>query len=179
MNSELANAVINLAESGRFFAPIQGGGDRFPYRVENFHEALSISRLSEGEIIEPNYQSLLASFIQNETRIRDGIYARNDWSKISDLEDEACAKLEKAVQRVPDTYREAIDDVLAHLSICWLSRLTVGYDPFFEKIFEAYLYGFWPCGWIDAGSHSEVNRTGQPKQAEGPHANQNVRLIVF
>lgn len=45
-------------------------------------------------------------------------------------------------------YDELMDDIISDLSDCFISRFIDGKsNPFFEKIFEAYQSGGWPCGW--------------------------------
>jgi hypothetical protein len=155
MNIEFANTVIEFASSGRLLNPNPEFIERFPSRVESFNTALMISRLSDDEVIEPNYRSLSRIFSQAESRIRDVVYSRRDWRVISQLETETFAQLEKSLDRMPKHFLDAADDILAHLSICWLSRL-IGEDSFFERVFEAYAFGFWPCGWLEADDQSDI-----------------------
>jgi len=50
--------------------------------------------------------------------------------------------------RVDEKYQEVFDDVTADLWNCLISRAIQGNAPgFFEKLFDAYKQGLWPCGW--------------------------------
>ena len=49
---------------------------------------------------------------------------------------------------LPESYMLALNDIHGDLSSCARSRAYVGAaNPFFEKLFNFYKAGVWPCGW--------------------------------
>jgi len=49
---------------------------------------------------------------------------------------------------LPEEYMQALNDIDGDMSCCARSRAMVGkQNHFFEKIFQIYQNGAWPCGW--------------------------------
>lgn len=60
-------------------------------------------------------------------------------------------------QSLSRKYEELLDDIVSDLNMCLYSRAIQGKDNvFFEKIYEAYQLGGWPCGWAGGWPDGEI-----------------------
>ena len=134
-NSSLVEEVIELAERGPLLRP-QGviAGERVRV-VRDFAEA---TEFAHRRFISDDEDAM------NWTDLRE-LQARN----ISQAPDEIWTRLAEIVPgRVPPAYAAVMDDVIADLANIASSRGVSGAgDSLWDRMWEAYRQGGWPCGW--------------------------------
>lgn len=154
-NQALVDDVIQFAESGgllRPSAPITG--DRL-HLVEDFAEACEYAyhryltdaedALNWTDLREHQVSETHAATAGDLGELRDQGYERYDqlWELVH--------------PRIPELYESIVDDVVADLSNCAYSRAVFGAgDRLFDRIWDAYRQGGWPCGWIGAYPEGEL-----------------------
>ncbi|PDY46418.1 cytoplasmic protein [Bacillus pseudomycoides] len=102
--------------------------------VENIWD--DIKSLESGEVIGKLYEGNLNAV---ERTLREIIQSASNYQ-----------------EHFVSNYIEIFEEVMVDLHMCALNRLVNGKtDNFYERIFEVYKHGGWPCGW--KGEYPEGN----------------------
>jgi hypothetical protein len=139
-NKDLAFAPVRrIIQSGRLLGG--GGGnirDSKDYiLVTDYNEALKISRLQDSSEYSSwrDFREAQASDVKGPSSAR--IEFRLAWEE--DIFDE----IEMAL---PRNFSESINDIESDLFNACSNIFFSTYNLFFDKMFEHYKNGFWPCG---------------------------------
>jgi hypothetical protein len=143
-NTALVLEVLDFAERGPLLRPSKPiDGERF-FVVDDFEEACAYAYerpISDAEDA-PDWTTL-------REQAASAILGASD-ALMRDALDGLLNQFHPAVsQRVPRQYAETVDDVLGDLINVASSRAVFSAgDRLFDKVWEAYRAGGWPCGWI-------------------------------
>jgi hypothetical protein len=149
MHVELANEVVQLAQSNRLLKPTADLRAKFPVRVPTFAEAVALAHLPDDGQTQNGFRPLRPEFKLRERELRERLYSLKNWKELRARESESFKLIDAGVSAAVGVDSEIFDDVLANLAGCYVSRLVDGKIPFFDSIFEVYQNGAWPCG-LDA-----------------------------
>lgn len=145
-NTYLVEEVLSFAEKGALLEGVSGGGLGDSLLVRDLNEAKSFAwsqNLPSGQL---PWVDLREREMRNILKTR---YELPDFDAI----DDDLGKLVDAIgavafDRLRGGFKEIVDDVVGDLYNCAYRRAVVGYkDGLFERIFDAYQSGGWPCGW--------------------------------
>lgn len=144
-NSQRVQEVLDLARRGPL---VEGGhsgalGDAVLERdPERAREIAWKADYSEGGFSWTDLRQ------RERARLRAGLYEDAALKAAGEELTGAMEKLTPWVKRHLKGQPDLLDDVLADLQGCALSRLVSSQpDPFHEALFRAYSAGGWPCGW--------------------------------
>jgi len=142
---ELVEEVLKFAQYGQFFSP-DFDHPQGVYEISDFEEARK--RAWEETYGEEEY--LWTDIRELQMReVRRLSYSISDFDHVREKLSALLGKLTLYVARgVTGDYSDVVDDIIADLYNCAFSRAVSGTrNSFFEKIYEVYKKGGWPCGW--------------------------------
>lgn len=155
-NPETVEEVVKFAEEGPLLRPgATVGGER----VRVIHDFEEAKEFAYHRYLTDDEDAM------NWTDLRERQAAKAVGAIYSDpakqpLYDQAAAlddRLAAAAQRLPPAYAEVCDDVVADLHNCVVSRMVFGAgDRLFDRVWDAYRRGGWPCGWVGAFPDGEL-----------------------
>jgi len=146
--AELVQEVLDFVESGRVLRDPTPIADQTIRVVRDFDEATrhAWSQDTNGDV----------TWVDLREREKGQVLAARYRLHGFDAVDEAVGKLldpfAAGIRRsLKGEYADLVDDVVADLHSCALSRAVSGTgNRFFERLFAAYRAGGWPCGWSGA-----------------------------
>ena len=139
----LINEVVDFCRSGPLFVPVGTTSD--VRAITDFKQAQDYcwnELYGDGEYTWTDLRERQMSKVHGLGYKLDG-YRESE----KDLAEYLGVVL-NSFDRVDEKYEELADDVTADLCNCLESRAVQGNAPgFFEKLFDVYKQGLWPCGW--------------------------------
>jgi hypothetical protein len=145
-NTNLVEEVLSFVKEGRLLEGVSSKGLNDSMLIRDFEEAkknawsqdLSVGELPWVDLREREMRNVLKARYE----LSDFDEVDNDLGKLVDTLSTVVSK------RLRGVFREVVDDVASDLYNCTYRRAVLGYkDGLFEKIFDAYKSGGWPCGW--------------------------------
>ncbi|GLR14909.1 hypothetical protein GCM10007907_36990 [Chitinimonas prasina] len=150
-NTTLVEEVIEYARSGEFFTVSYQGGITGSIIEVDFVHAQELAWTQESIDGFTNWMYLQDKFAGELLRLEYTLKDFREASKeLSKLVDELGAIAKARFSRSP--FDDIGDQIATDLYYCAYKRAVIGSAPhFFEKLFDCYRMGGWPCGW--KGTH--------------------------
>ena len=146
INYELIEKSLNELENISLFTKKKAN---LEYIIEynDFNECKELAYDYDGYFIDDEYYTWNDLKELEMANIRDKIYKHENYKIINEeLRKIGIKNISKIA--ISNECKEVWDDVYNDLIDCIKVRAIIGEkDNFFEKIFQVYLSGGWPCGW--------------------------------
>jgi hypothetical protein len=86
------------------------------------------------------------------SKVWEALYGRPDYKEVAACYGALCDEIDRSLEKtLPPRFREIADDVGADFRGSVFNRVAGSTpSPFYERLFQVYAAGCWPCGWEGA-----------------------------
>jgi len=143
--NDLVQEVINFVEQGSILGAQSQASLRFP--------AQFIGDLEQAQALAWGQAGARLTWVDVRERVASEVMAvRYQIANFTEVDDELGKLVDKfhsvLRRKLRGQYADLLDDVAGDLFNCAYSRAVLGEsDGLFERIYQAYKAGYWPCGW--------------------------------
>ena len=151
-HTESVQEVADFASSNKVLSKPISFSDDTVIIEDNFEAALHRSR-TQGQDNDEDMDENWLCWLGIRSHELSQFYLTAPEASIDRELNASIGNLGEAIRKnlevgLPEDYMLALNDIDGDLSSCAQSRAYVGEaNPFFEKLFDLYKAGVWPCGW--------------------------------
>lgn len=146
INDNLVKESLSLVESIRLFTTKQNNVEGI-VEYDDFEKCKEFAYDYDEYLIDEEYFTWQDIKDSQMASVKEEVYKYEDYKGINEeLRKIGIKNISKII--LSNECKEIWDDVYSDLINCIKTRAIEGKDNFFfEKIFEVYSSGGWPCGW--------------------------------
>lgn len=152
-NTQLVEEVMDFIRNNKMFNKNNFHVNNLEV-INDFNEAQNLAWSQDSSEVDTVWEYVKS---QEAESIVEKVYDLDLVTQQDDLYDFFSDHNNYSNDFIPFDYIDINEEVEGDLTMCALNRLVNGKtDNFYEKIFEVYKVGGWPCGWKGTYPNGEV-----------------------